>query len=249
MFSLPLCKSLGFCLSTGHLVTFQSQFRGMQEVEQLPTARKCHVTATPASPLCAAPCATRTHGKQDTLEEPFCLFSSPGLCWTERCPCCWLCHADSASLRSPGIHICASTALYHLAGDHLLRCCEFSTHSYCDYTPTSRWHITAALLSRFHSHRLKSLALQTCSLCLVTNNPKESTWSRRQSTARKHSIQCKALTSLCFAWCSFTLTVTPESPMSVIRSDSHSEIWIKIFQFQITCAVWSCLKRMSRISQ
>lgn len=157
---------------------------------------------------------------------------------------CWLCQS-SLSWHS---HLCLHCSLPSGWGS-LLRCCEFSAHSYCDYTPTSRWHITAALLSRFHSHRLKSLALQTCSLCLVTNNPKESTWSRRQSTARKHSIQCKALTSLCFAWWSFTLTVTPESPMSVIRSDSHSEIWIRIFQFQITCAVWSCLKRMSRISQ
>lgn len=65
----------------------------------------------------------------------------------------------------------------------------------------AHYYCSGVLLSRFHSHRLKSLAPQAWSLGLVTDNPKESTRSRRQSRERKHSIQCEALTLLCFARC------------------------------------------------
>lgn len=43
-----------------------------------------------------------------------------------------ICAMLTASLCSPGIHVCASTSLYHLAEDHLLLCCcEFSSVAGC----------------------------------------------------------------------------------------------------------------------
>lgn len=49
-----------------------------------------------------------------------------------RCPCYCLCHADSASLHSLGIHVCAPAGLYQLAENHLLLCyCEFPIVAGC----------------------------------------------------------------------------------------------------------------------
>lgn len=50
------------------------------------------------------------------------------------------------------------------------------------------YHCPCALMSRFSSHSLKSLAPQSWRLWLVTNNPKESIWSKTQSRVRDHSI-------------------------------------------------------------
>lgn len=106
----------------------------MQEVEQLvcytANSKEMPYHCHSCQPTLHSPCATRTHRKQGLLEEAVCSLHQDyaGLRGVLAVVCAML----TASPRSPGIHVCASTGLYHLAEDHfILCCCEFSAVAGC----------------------------------------------------------------------------------------------------------------------
>lgn len=83
------------------------------------------------------------------------------------------------------------------------------------YILASTYHCFSVLMSRFSSQGLNSLAPRSWRFWFITNNPKESIWSKRQSRIRDYLIQREA-------WIFFvlffflTLNVTPESPLRLM---------------------------------